>query len=226
MLTDMDSSGWGSRAGPQSFQVAGNPSANYGSSNFDVRNAFKGYGVYEIPIGKGRAYLNKNSLLDAVIGGWEMSGTLVLSTGSPFNVQATQNTYQQAGAAYPNWNHGTSPFPAHRTIDFWINPEAFLQPANGTFGNVRRNSLYGPGLKLVNLQGSKTFNIWENLHLQIRADAQNAFNHPSFGVPGDFVLGGSNGPGTPYNTPGVGSGQIRTLTVQGRSVQLGARLTF
>jgi hypothetical protein len=224
MLDDMDSSGWGSRAGPQSYQVAGNPAANYGSSNFDVRNAFKGYAVYQLPIGKGRAFLNNNSLVDAVIGGWEVSGTLVLSTGNPFNVVATQNTYQQAGASYPNWNSAARPVPAHRTVDEWFDPQAFLQPPNGTFGNVRRNSLYGPGLKSVNLQGSKTFNIWENLRLQIRADAQNAFNHPSFGVPADITLGGSDGPGTPYTTPTTG--QIRTYTVGGRSVQLGARLTF
>ena len=54
MLDDMDSSGWGSRAGPQSYQNANHPSANYGSSNFDVRNAFKGYAVYELPVGRGK----------------------------------------------------------------------------------------------------------------------------------------------------------------------------
>ncbi len=56
----------------------------------------------------------------------------------------------------------------------------------------RRNSLYGPGLNIVNLSGSKTFSLpWEGIKMQIRADAQNAFNHPSFGVPGDANLGGS-----------------------------------
>lgn len=102
---------------------------------------------------------------------------------------------------------------------------AFLQPADGTFGNVRRNSLYGPGLDVVNLSAGKTFNVLphEGIQLQIRADAQNAFNHPSFGVPGDATLGGSSGPNTPYSS---GSNQVRTTTVGGRNIQLGARLTF
>jgi hypothetical protein len=224
MLDDMDSSGWGSRGGPQTFQDAYHPHANYGSSNFDVRNAFKGYAVYQLPIGRGKKFLNSNALVDAVIGGWEMAGTLVLSSGNPFSVDATQDTYQQTGASFPNWNPGVSPIPAHRTIDNWFNPEAFLQPANGTFGNVKRNSLYGPGMNVVNLSGSKSFGLWrEGVRLQIRADAQNAFNHPSFGVPGDASLGGSAGPGTPYTT---GTTAIRTYTVGGRNVQLGARLTF
>jgi hypothetical protein len=228
MLDDIDSSGWGNRAGPQSFQEAYDPHANYGASNFDVRNAFKGYAVYELPIGKGKPFLNSNAIVDAVIGGWQVSGTVVLSSGNPFTVDATQNTFQQAGASFPNWNPGISPRPANRSINNWFNPGAFLEPANGTFGNVKRNSLYGPGLDVVNLSGSKTFSLSpERFRLQIRADASNAFNHASFGVPSDVSLGGSAGPGTPYTT---GTTAIRTTTVgqnsSQRNIQLGARLTF
>jgi hypothetical protein len=224
MLDDQDSSGWGSHSGPQDFQIANDPGANYSNSNFDVRHAFKGYAVYMLPFGRGQRFLNNNSLVDGVIGGWQISGTLVLSTGNPFSVDGTQNTYAQAGTQFPNRIPGVSLYPADRNINNWFNPEAFSQPANGTFGDVRRNSIYGPGLNAVNLSGSKIFSLpWEGISLQIRADAQNAFNHPSFGVPSDVSVGGSNGVGTPYTT---GTVAIRTLTVQGRSVQLGARLTF
>src|SRR5262249_44319112 len=160
---------------------------------------------------------------DGIVGGWQISGTVVISSGNPFNVQGSQNTYQQAGQAYPNWTPGISPKPHNQSITNWFNPAAFTEPANGTFGNVRRNSLYRPGLDVVNRSGSKTFSIREMVRLQIRADAQNAFNHPSFGVPGDASLGGSSGTGTPYTT---GTTVINTVTVNGRNVQLGARLTF
>jgi hypothetical protein len=221
MLDDMDSSGWGSRAGEQPYQVANNPDANYSNSNFDVRHAFKGYAVYELPFGKGKMFLNKNWLVDEAVGGWQISGTLVLSTGNPFTVYSTQNTYALAGSAFPNWS-GTSPTPKHRTIDNWYNASAFLQPAEGTFGNVRRNSLYGPGINQVNLSGSKSFSLpREGMKLQIRCDAQNAFNHPSFGVPNN-QLGGSNGVGTPYTN----ATSIGWVTVGGRNVQLGAHLSF
>ena len=72
-LDDMDTSGWGSRSGSQAWQNAYNPSANYGNSNFDVRNAFKGYAVYQLPFGQGRQFLNNNRILDAFIGGWQIS---------------------------------------------------------------------------------------------------------------------------------------------------------
>jgi carboxypeptidase family protein len=225
MLDDFDSSGWGSRAGPQDFQNAYNPAANYSNSNFDVRNAFKGYAVYELPFGRGKRFLSGNRWLDEGVGGWEISGTLVLSTGNPFTVTNNQNnTYAQAGASFPNWVPGVSTKPAHRTYYNWFNPGAFSQPANGTFGNVPRNSLYGPGLNVVNLSASKTFSLpWEGVKVQIRCDAQNAFNHPSIGVPSDISLGGSNGPGTPYTSGNVA---LNTTTVGGRTLQIGARLTF
>jgi hypothetical protein len=224
MLDDMDSSGWGSHAGPQDFQIANNPGANYSNSNFDVRQAFKGYAVYMLPFGRGQRFLNSNRLVDGVIGGWQISGTLVLSTGNPFTVDGSQNTYAQAGTPYPNRVSGAPLYPANKSILDWFNPGAFSQPANGTFGNVPRNSLYGPGINEVNLSGSKIFALpWEGVSIQIRADAQNAFNHPSFGVPGDISLGGSAGPGTPYTTANTA---LNTVTVGGRNVQLGVRITF
>lgn len=224
MLDDLDSSGWGSRAGPQSYQNAHDSSANYGNSNFDVRNAFKGYAVYELPFGKGQPYLNHNTLLNEVAGGWQMSGTLVLQTGNPFMVDGTQNTYALSGSAFPNRNPGVSFKPAHQSIYDWFNPQAFLQPADGTFGNVQRNSLSGPGLDVVDLSAAKDIPLpREGMVLQLRADASNAFNHPSFGVPGDASLGGSSGPGTPYTT---GTTAISSTTEGGRNLQLGIHLTY
>jgi hypothetical protein len=221
MLDDLDSSGWGSRAGEQPYQIANNPAANYSNSNFDVRNAFKGYAVYELPFGRGKMFLNKNWLVNEAVGGWQISGTVVLSTGNPFTVYSTQNTYALAGSAFPN-SSGLSPIPQHRSIDNWYNPAAFLQPADGTFGNVRRNSLYDPGINTFNLSGAKTFALpREGMKLQIRCDAQNAFNHPSFGVPNE-QLGGSNGVGTPYTN----ASNVSWTTVGGRNIQLGAHLDF
>lgn len=239
-LDDQDSAGRASFGGPTPFQLASNPSASYSNSNFDVRNAFKGYAVYQLPFGKGKAFLNNNALLDQIIGGWQLSGTLVLSSGNPFTVYGTQNTYALAGSAFPNWNPGVSPRPQHRSarceagsgsqygcVNEWYNPAAFSRPADGTFGNVRRNSLYGPGIDEVNLSGGKTFSLpWENLKLQIRADATNAFNHASFQLPTGTLSGAAN-VGDPYTwTPGLNAQQISTTTVGGRSVQLTAHLTF
>jgi hypothetical protein len=237
MLDDQDSSGWGNREGPQSWQIANDLAANYSNSNFDVRNAFKGYAVYTLPFGRGQAFLNHNALLDELVGGWQLSGAVVELSGQPYTVTTGQNTYQQDGSSFPNRNPGVSVKPTNRSarcaqgsfsghcVNEWYNPAAFLEPANGTFGNVRRNSLYGPGINQVNLSGGKVFAMpGENdpVKLQIRIDATNAFNHASFGQP-NGSLSGAAGVGQPYAPI---QQQITGTTVGGRAVQFGAKITF
>jgi hypothetical protein len=245
MLDTQDSSGWGSRAGPENWQIANDPGANYSNSNFDVRHAFKGYAIYQLPFGKGRRFLNNNMLADEVIGGWQVSGTLYWSTGSPYSVFGTQNTYQLAGSSFPNRVPGVSTKPQHQSakceagsgsqngcLNEWFNPAAFSQPASGTFGNVRRNILYGPGTNTVNLSMFKEFSVpWEGIKLRLSCAATNAFNHPSFGNPGGG-LQGSPGVGQPYswyttsNGQQVGTQQINYVNVGGRSGELQLRLIF
>ncbi|HSY35577.1 MAG TPA: carboxypeptidase-like regulatory domain-containing protein [Acidobacteriaceae bacterium] len=231
-LDDQDSSGWGTHAGPQKYQyastlTANNASKNYGNSNFDVRNAFKGFVVYQLPFGKGQRYLNKNWFEDVTIGGWQVSGTFIASSGNPFQVFATDNTYQNAGVQYPSFS-GLSTRPAHRSIAEWYNPAAFINPGNGNFGNAGRNPLTGPGFSTVNLSALKEFHLpWDRMAFSIRCDAQNAFNHPSFSPP-QGQLAGDSGAGTEYTSTSNSSsvGQITGIQIGGRQLQLGARLSF
>jgi hypothetical protein len=246
MLDSQDSSGWGSRAGPQNWQIANDPAANYSNSNFDVRNAFKGYAIYQLPFGRGKSFLNNNMLADEVVGGWQVSGTLYWSSGTPYSVFGTQNTYQLAGSSFPNWVPGVGTKPQQQSakceagsgsvngcINEWFNPAAFSQPAPGTFGNVRRNILYGPGTNAVNLSMFKEFSLpWEGIKLKLSFAATNAFNHPSFSNPSG-TLQGSPGVGQPYswyttnsNGQQVGTQQISGVNVAGRSGELQLRVNF
>ncbi len=228
MLDDQDSSGWGTHAGPQPNQQESTLQfnrayANYGPSNFDTRNQFKGYAVYDLPFGRGRSFFNKNLLADEVIGGFQLSGTVVISSGNPFQVYGNENTY--AGASqYPDLT-GISPIPrGGRTLAEWYNPEAFSDPGPATFGNAGRDPLVGPGFYTVNLSALKNFDLpWEGIKFSIRCDATNAFNHPSFGPPSGG-LQDSNGPGTPYTS--VSNEPITGVQIGGRDVQVSARLSF
>jgi TonB dependent receptor len=229
-LDDQDSSGWGTHAGPTPYQYAStltvnNASKNYGNSNFDTRNSFKGFVIYQLPFGKGRAYLNKNWFEDVTVGGWQISGILIVASGNPFQVYATDNTYQNAGSQYPNWS-GVSPRPAHRGIAEWYNPAAFTNPGNGNFGNSGRNQLTGPGFNTENMSALKEFHLpWERMAFSIRCDATNVFNHPTFSPP-QGQLAGDSGPGTEYTTTSNGGNQITGVQIGGRQLQLGARLSF
>lgn len=211
-LDEQDTSGQGAFYGSQPFQNAYNPGANYGPSNFDIRNMFKGNVLYEIPIGKGRKFWNNNREIDETIGGWQVSATIVKQSGNPFTVHmANNNSYSQAGDQYPNVVG--NPQLVNRSTKEWFNVAAFAAPAAGTFGNSGRNSLYGPGLTEVNLSLAKKFPIRGSISFELNGEATNVLNHPSFGLPDSFI-----GPGH--------IGQIRTVTVGGRAIQVVGRLRF
>jgi hypothetical protein len=225
-LSDQDSSATGNHGGTNVWQRSYTPEANYGNSNFDIRNAFKGNAYYLLPFGKGQLFLKNNSWVDALVGGWHAAGTIVLSSGNPFTptVSGSDNSYSQGGAS----GDGYAWFPnvignarlAHPNISHWFDPGAFTIAAPGTFGDMRRNTIYGPGIEEVNLSAGKTFDYRERYNLEIRGDATNAFNHPSFGPPNASLV---------CTTPGVGctsTANVTSLSVGGRSMQLSARFTF
>jgi hypothetical protein len=224
-----DSSGWGSREGNQSYQIANNAAANYSNSNFDVHNAFKNRLVYQLPFGRGRKYMNKSWALDEALGGWQITTTNILQTGNPFSVTVNNGTtYQQAGSQFPNYT-GAPLYVSGKNHTVWFNPAAFSLPAPGTLGNVRRNALYGPPTKLVNLSLGKTFDIREGVTLQFKADATNVLNIANFALPGGGVYGLSSYTG---QLPGQAfrisenQNQITGTTSVPRTMQLSAHLDF
>jgi hypothetical protein len=211
-LDTQDSSGWNSLQGTQAYQRSFDPTANYGPSNFDVHNAFKAQAVYQLPFGKNQMWFNKSQAVSEVIGGWTASATYIGQGGHPFTpTMSVNNSYAQAGSWYPN--QVASPTLANRGINGWFNTAAFQAPTAGTFGNMRRNSVYGPGLQEMNASVHKRFPIHENIGLDFSANATNVLNHPSFGQPD-----GTIGPGH--------TATIRSLTVGGRSMELVGKIIF
>ena len=215
MLDTIDSSGWGSSSGSNYYQRSYDPGANYGASNFDVRNAFKTAVLYDLPFGKGRQFLNSNPFLDLLVGGWQVAPTIVWSSGVPYTViMSTDNSFSQAGNSKQFANQVGNPFSTHQDLQHWFNTSAFVQPAAATFGDAQRNNLYGPNYLLINGAIGKTFHLpWENMGIEIRASANNVINHPSFDIPNSTINGGTEG-------------QINNLTVYGRTMQLYGRIYF
>jgi hypothetical protein len=222
-LDDIDSSGFGSREGFQNYQNAFKPSDNYANSNFDIRNMFKGQAIYTLPFGKGKQFLNNNWVLDELLGGWQVSSVWVIEGGNPMGITTGNNNtsnnqsgaYTQEAERVPGQDinlHGST----KSRLGAWYNYNALTLPTNFTYGNFLRNQVYGPGV--VNVAGSlgKTFDIWpeHNVKFELRADAGNVLNKPSFGQPN----GNAVGPGQINN--------ITSVTVGGRAIQLFGHVTF
>ncbi|MDE3178519.1 MAG: carboxypeptidase regulatory-like domain-containing protein [Acidobacteriota bacterium] len=224
MLDEQDSAGWGSTAGAQVWQIGNNPAANYGNANFDIPQALKATGYYELPVGMGKPFLSHNTAADAVIGGWRVSGTFILQNGTPFTVLNNGvNSYSQAGNVFANPIHGVSALSgscpngaAVGTLSCWFNPVAFETPAqqgNGAFGFGGRNTLFGPRLFNVDLSLAKTWHYRERFGFTLRSDFINALNHPSFTLPNNNVA-----------SPGVAT--ITGVSNAARTIQLGALFSF
>jgi hypothetical protein len=218
-----DSSGFGAREGFQKYQNAFDPNANYSNGNFDIRNMFKGQVIYELPFGRGHQFLNNNLLLDEVLGGWQVSSVYVIEGGNPMGITTggNNNSNNRLGSFTQEANRvpGTSlslPGGTKQRLREWYNLDALTVPDPNTYGIFRRNTVYGPGIVNVAASLGKTFNMWPDrgVKLQIRADAGNVLNHPSFGQPGNNAIG-----------PGQ-TAIITGTTVGGRQIQLTGRISF
>ncbi|HVT98527.1 MAG TPA: TonB-dependent receptor [Acidobacteriaceae bacterium] len=218
MLDNQDSSGWGSKEGTTVWQNAHDPDANYGAANFDIRHMFKAYGSYDLPFGHGRRYLSSNKALDEAVGGWTLSLTWLSQGGNPFTPVVTggDNSYSQSGGGGYAWfpdQVGDPKSGDFKGIHGWYDTSAYRAPAAGTLGNMRRNSIYGPGVYVMNGAVHKSFPIRERVSFDFAANATNVLNHPSFAQP-DINIG-----------PGH-SGQITGTTVGGRVLMLVGKLRF
>jgi hypothetical protein len=113
---------------------------------------------------------------------------------------------------------------SHQSINQWFNQLAYAAPPPLTFGNNKRNSLRGPRLTDVDFSLAKSWGLpgWEQGKLQLRMDAINVLNHPSFRNPSNNL----NPTALANGVPDPSVGQITATTITGRIVQLAARFSF
>jgi hypothetical protein len=127
------------------------------------------------------------SLARYTIGGWEFSGLLRLATGNPFNVLAGRdNSLTAVGGDRPNVI-GDPKLPTNRPrsqlVAQYFNPSMFQANAPGTYGNVGRNALIGPGSANVDVGLSKIISVRERHQFQLRGEFFDLLNRPNFGNP-------------------------------------------
>ncbi len=207
------------------------PALNRASSNFDQRHNLSFSYVYDLP------FLRNNNLSGKLLGGWQYSGIMSFSTGSPFTVTFPGDNAGVANgvtttAAYadivgdPNaGGHITIP---GQGIQIY-NPNAYAAPRGLTFGDAGRNSLTNPKRTNFDMALFKTFAIKESMHFEFRAEAFNVFNHTQLGyINGDGGSSASNSANLNSGTSGFGGTNfLQILTAHNaRILQLGAKFIF
>jgi hypothetical protein len=168
---------------------------------------------YQLPVGKGRPLLaSAGKAVDAVLGGWSISGIQSVTTGLPFSISAGGDVANVGGGAQRAQLVG-DPFSGFRQSRLeWFNIATFKTPAVYTFGNSGKNIMRGPRQTGVDLVAYKEFPLSDSKRLQFRCEAFNAFNHTRFGLPNANVQSGAFGLITSAGAP--------------RDIQLALKFTY
>ena len=239
------------------FQNEYDPKADYGRCTIDVAQFFKASGVYDLPFGRGKLIGNNVSRpVNAVIGGWRISGDISLHSGfgitpfagaymgdqNPNSASTLTGSYQPR----PDCVQGISGSQPMQTVQIGgsigrtnLNPAAVAEVADvadgGTFGNCQNGSLRGPGLKTADLNITKMVYFTNTLNLAFSAQFINLTNTPIFSVPASWwgqysSCGACNATRTTgYYGGGAGTVGLFGLvdgTNPGRQVEFALRLSF
>jgi len=205
------------------------PGLDRSLSSFDIAHVFKLNYTYDLPVGRGRPFLNGlPRQLELIVGGWKTAGVwtvhdgfplafIMAGGGTPIPTYGQQRpnltgTPRRAGGGDGNW-----------TLDYFADPTVFADPGPYTLGNMARTSaaVRSPFFVSANMSLAKEFTLstsHEAMKLELRMDAQNAFNHPVFGTPNTFVSGAVGQPGD--------FGSITYTAVGPRQLQLSLKFSF
>ena len=190
--------------------------AEWGPAYYNARHRWVTSGTWAIPYptdGSGKGALGH------LFGGWQIAGIWTMQSGFPFTVNLQGDTAGVGGGSggiliRPNAVPGVDPY---LPSDQWpngqyLNPAAFSAPPAGTFGNVGRNSLVGPGYIELDVAMSRVLAVGRSARLELRGEAFNLFNRVNYNLVGR-ILNASN------------FGQLLSQ-YDPRQWQFGARLRF
>ncbi len=210
---DNNSSFFGSNGEAGAFADSRNAQLDYGPSAFDVRHQVIVSYLYELPFGRGRKFMHDTStVIDQLLGGWNVGGITNWHSGFPFTVFAGTGTdFSGFNQFADRPNLGSTPVtlnfsdPAHV-----FSTAPFSPPGAGSVGNVGRNAFYGSNYTDFDFSLQKNFPVTEHQRFQLRADFFNLFNHPNWDLP----IG---------NLQSSAAGTITAISGNPRQMQLGLR---
>jgi hypothetical protein len=216
-----DGTAWNSSVAsnaPGFVMFPANPKLDYGLSTTDVRNLAVLNGTYELPFARAAGGWRRK-----LLAGWSTSAIVTLQSGLPFTPQLGYNPTGNGDSrnpVRPSVNPSFTGPVIVGTPNEYFNPNAFLNPAAGTYGNLGRDTLIGPGLRTVDFSATKRTAITERTSLQFRAEFFNILNTANFSTPNPVVFTAAGTATSP--TAGV----ITATASTSRQIQLGLKLLF
>ncbi|MDQ2712276.1 MAG: carboxypeptidase-like regulatory domain-containing protein [Acidobacteriota bacterium] len=197
---------------------------DWGPSTFDARQVLTVTGIYELPFGPGKRWLGSvHGLTKTLFSGWSLNGIENYNSGFPFTPQLSfnpSNNGNTTNPVRPSLNPSFAGLIVTGNPNQFFNPNAFVVPPNGTYGNVGRNAFTGPGLVTLDASLMKTTVLHERLSLQLRGEVFNALNHANFNTPNLIVFTSAAAP------PSGSAGVITSTSTSSRQIQIAAKLIW
>src|SRR5262252_5571628 len=163
--------------------VGGNTAWERSLTDFDIPHNLAASLGYELPVGRGKRLLNgANGFTNALLGGWQVQGIVVVRSGRPFTptISADRANIGIGGQRPNRLSSGKLDNP---TVERWFDVTAFAPPAQFTYGNSGANILREDRFKTFDFSVFKQFRVTEGSQLQFRAEAFNVTNTASFNAP-------------------------------------------
>jgi carboxypeptidase family protein len=198
------------------------PFRDYGRSALDFEHQASGNFSYQLPFGSGRRFLTGlHGISDKLLSGWQMNGILTVLSGFPVTPLVGSNQSGNGDARNPdrpNLNPSFQGNPLPQTVTQWFDPAAYSLPTAGTWGNVGRGIINGPGMADFDFSLFKTTPVTESARVEFRAEFFNITNAVNFGVPNVAVFSSGK-----INTS---AGRITSTTTTSRQIQFGLKFIF
>jgi hypothetical protein len=216
---------------PQVYLDPQNPARNRGLASFNVAHNLIFNTTYSVP------FHFANKAVQTTLGGWSVSAIGTFQSGQPFSPRVGFNNSRDGDSQNPdrpdllpgaskNPTSGTSagcqgvkPGTKAGTPDLFYDPCAFAIPTPGTFGNLGRNTIIGPGLVDLDFSLEKNFPIGEKIRAQFRGEFFNLLNHANFGLPTTQVF-------TSARVLNSTAGKVVDTTTSSRQIQFGLKILF
>ena len=212
--------------------------ADWGPATYDVRNLGVINAIYDLPFGKGQAFLSDTGgSTGRLVSGWAVTSIVTLQSGFPFTPQLSYNPTNNGDSRNPVRPFLNPDFTGPVILGKpgqWFNPAAFIGPPNsgatnsGFYGNVGRDAYSGPGLATWDFSVIKDTSITERFNLEFRAELFNLLNRANFNTPNLIVFTPgaiTGGIGAQGNVSGT-AGAISSTTTSARQVQFALKLLW
>ena len=159
---------------------------DYGHCTEDINDIFTANGIYELPFGRGKRFMNRSALTDAFVGGWKVAGIATLRTG-PWTTLGSQQNIGFFDGGLPDLtgpinNHALhAGLGRHGRLGPYINTQNVVNiSAVGVQGESGTHNVQNPGYEDFDLSGYKSWKLGDLGNLTFRGDFFNAFNRVSF----------------------------------------------